>query len=375
MKKKKREKKAFTLIELLAVIVILAIIALIVTVSVNKLIDNARKETYKESVRGIIRAGENYVGRYALENRKEPDYPFNFVCDGEKCSFGNDKLEFTGEVPKSGTIVLVDHKTVEARYLSNGRYCVSGTKFNLQIAKNCSDIDTTSPIISGTLEGKVIHLSIVEEESGVKGYCVTTNEEVNSCNWIDSNNKSIDYELESAGTYYVYVKDNKDNISNKLEFVADISAFNYAATESSYEANATTTTYTGTAQTSSYAASSYSYDCQYHASGNNGVCDSDCISGTCFLYNGTVPGYPNGWECNKATKCTGHSCPQGGTLSDTTCIVVTGYTCDAGDTLSGSTCTHVTGYTCNDGDILDNQTCKHYECPDGGNLNGTICER
>ena len=62
MKMVEKKKKAFTLIELLAVIVILAIIALIVGVTIGNITDKAGKEAYKESVRGIIRSAENYMG-------------------------------------------------------------------------------------------------------------------------------------------------------------------------------------------------------------------------------------------------------------------------------------------------------------------------
>ena len=130
--KKNKKKKAFTLIELLAVIVILAIISLIVTVSIGRLIDNARKETYKESVRGIIRSAELYMGKYVLANHKDPVYPIVFTCDGNTCSNGTDKLDFNGEVPKSGTLTLIDHKTVKAEYLFSGRYCASGVKEDIQ---------------------------------------------------------------------------------------------------------------------------------------------------------------------------------------------------------------------------------------------------
>ncbi len=46
-------KKGFTLIELLAVIVILAVIVLVAIPLLNKLIDNARMNSIKDSVYGI----------------------------------------------------------------------------------------------------------------------------------------------------------------------------------------------------------------------------------------------------------------------------------------------------------------------------------
>ena len=219
MKKKKREKKAFTLIELLAVIIILSIISLIVGVVIGNVINNARKETYKESVRGMIRAGENYAAKYALETRSEIPYPLEFRCDGTECSFEEHKLEFNGEVPKSGAIILLDHKTVKASYISNGKYCVVGTKNNLQVAKSCTDIDDTIPRIAGVQEGNILHLTLIDNESGIDAYCVNTVNNSTSCNWVSTTNSSVDHELSLSGTYYAFARDKKNNISESIEFV------------------------------------------------------------------------------------------------------------------------------------------------------------
>ncbi len=220
------KKKGFTLIELLAVIVILAILALIITPTISKIIENTKKEAFKQSVVGILRSGEYYIAKHVLETKGlEITYPIEFTCNGTSCSHDDVSLTFQGSTPKGGKIIVESRKEVIAEYITDGKFCASGTKLNLQIAKSCSDIDNTAPIISGSLEGKVIHLSITEEESGVKGYCVNTSDDSSSCNWIDNTNKSIDHELESAGTYYVFARDNKDNVSNMLTFTADIDAF------------------------------------------------------------------------------------------------------------------------------------------------------
>ena len=217
--KKNKKKKAFTLIELLAVIIILAIISLIVTVSIGRLIDNARKETYKESVRGIIRSAELYMGKYVLANHKDPVYPIVFTCDGNTCSNGADKLDFNGEVPKSGTITLINHKLVKAEYLSSGKYCASGTKTELQVSKSCADIDITKPTVDGTLQGNILHLTLIDNESGIASYCVATSDSTNGCSWINTTNSNVEYTLSVSGTYYVFAKDKKDNISLGKEFI------------------------------------------------------------------------------------------------------------------------------------------------------------
>ena len=62
-----RNKKAFTLIELLAVIVILAIIALIAVPTVMNIITKAQKSAFKDSAYGVIKAGELYYTNMLLE--------------------------------------------------------------------------------------------------------------------------------------------------------------------------------------------------------------------------------------------------------------------------------------------------------------------
>ncbi len=53
---KKWNKKGFTLIELLAVIIILAILIAVAVPSVNRYLDNARKDTYVENIKIALKA-------------------------------------------------------------------------------------------------------------------------------------------------------------------------------------------------------------------------------------------------------------------------------------------------------------------------------
>ncbi len=136
------KRKGFTLIELLAVIVILGIIALIVGATIGGIIERTRKESYKQSVIGIIQSGENYMAKYLLEhNGFEPTYPLTFRCDGTSCTDGVDTLEFQGAVPKSGAIKINSVKDVHAEYITDGKYCSYGPKESLQVVNDCEDIE------------------------------------------------------------------------------------------------------------------------------------------------------------------------------------------------------------------------------------------
>lgn len=82
-------KKGFTLIELLAVIVILAVIALIATPLIMGTITKAKRNAFRDTAYGILKAGQQYVGEKLLES--ENDYA------GETITLPNqDKLQYRG---------------------------------------------------------------------------------------------------------------------------------------------------------------------------------------------------------------------------------------------------------------------------------------
>src|SRR5574344_1921750 len=87
-------KKGFTLIELLAVIVILAVIALISTPIIIGLIDDARKESFKSSAYGIVKAGEILYSKDMMKGTTE-EVTFTYA-NGKETSIEGKKLEYNG---------------------------------------------------------------------------------------------------------------------------------------------------------------------------------------------------------------------------------------------------------------------------------------
>ena len=206
------KKKGFTLIELLAVIVILAIVALILIPIVSNVVDSSRKAAFKESVNGIIDSTNNYVSEYVLAHKDDMVYPVTIECDGVSCkdSDGN-LLTFKGTVPISGSFILRED-SVLAQYVTDGKYCAYGYKWDMKVGKGCNDVDSTKPIIRGTLEEQTIHIVMTDNESGIYGYCVTKDD---NCNYNKSND-NVDHELSEHGLYKVYAKDKKGNISEPI---------------------------------------------------------------------------------------------------------------------------------------------------------------
>ena len=221
------KKKGFTLIELLAVIVILAIIALIVIPVIGDMIESSSKAAYRESVNGILDSSKNYIGEYILEHKNDDiEYPHVFTCDGVSCKDSNNyALTFKGNVPISGTITLYQDGSMTATYISNGTYCASGMKGNLQVAKGCSEIDITEPTLVASLSGKKINMTLTDNESGIDSYCISNVNSYAECVWITTNTNVVEYTLTGPGTYYVFTKDKKGNVSDYVEIVAPTNAF------------------------------------------------------------------------------------------------------------------------------------------------------
>jgi prepilin-type N-terminal cleavage/methylation domain-containing protein len=119
-------KKGFTLIELLAVIVILAIIALIATPLILNVIDDSKKGAFKSTAYGIIETVElKYAQGLFKGNNEEIIFTYN---DGvESSNIEGEKLEYKGERPKSGEIMININGEI-ALALHDGKYCAEKSK-------------------------------------------------------------------------------------------------------------------------------------------------------------------------------------------------------------------------------------------------------
>ena len=105
------KKKGFTLIELLAVIVILAIIALIATPLVLKYIETARTNSKITSVQNYIRAVENSLAGYAINNNGQ-NYPEGCY---EISTLNTDlDISIKGDIPTEGKVCIRDNKIEKA---------------------------------------------------------------------------------------------------------------------------------------------------------------------------------------------------------------------------------------------------------------------
>jgi len=138
-----KRRKGFTLVELLAVIAILAIILLIAVPMILGVIEDAKQESFRNSVRGVFHAAGLYNARTG------------------KTSGTIAELDMSGET-LTGSWSIIDGKTTLLE-VTNGTYCVAslsdankGNKFLL--TKDCSieppvveEVKPAEPVIKGDL--------------------------------------------------------------------------------------------------------------------------------------------------------------------------------------------------------------------------------
>jgi len=121
----KRNNRAFTLIELLAVIVILAIIAVIATPIILKVIEDTKKEAFRNTAYGIIKAAEmEYTNQMIKGENNELIY--TYVDGKEEANRIGTSLKYNGEKPKDGTIVVNSEGKI-AIAIHNGTFCSEKT--------------------------------------------------------------------------------------------------------------------------------------------------------------------------------------------------------------------------------------------------------
>ncbi len=118
----KKEKKGFTLVELLAVIIILALIMALIIPEVTKTIEKSQVKSVENSTRGLIRAVNLAQKEYALDEELRSIY-FKFVEGVESSNVDHLKLDYTGKRPKDGKIII---RTNGETYLAfyDGKYCI-----------------------------------------------------------------------------------------------------------------------------------------------------------------------------------------------------------------------------------------------------------
>ena len=219
-------KKGFTLVELMAVLIIVAVLALVLIPVVNGIVMSARKQTFKDTVSGLIDMAYNFQSEYTLNNEKNVSYPMIINCDGEVCKNSDgDTIDFKGLVPISGKFILESSSVVRAVAVSNGSLCAAGIKGEIVVSTNCIDVDLTGPVINDGKEAEInitattnkITVSIPsdlmsDEETGVSGYTIALYLNGQKIGEEDYNNSAVVFTgLKNNTTYKVLITGTNGN--------------------------------------------------------------------------------------------------------------------------------------------------------------------
>lgn len=277
-------RKGFTLVELLAIILILGIIVLIAFFAVSKIVENSRKEAFKVSVKNAINAVDYYLASNDI------DAPSTKILSVKDLNLKNVNQFISG-------VIKIDEDDYEAVRVTNGRYCASGTSQNLNIVKECYELDMTEPQLD---ESKIIKVvksnsitifvpneSIVEEESSIKDYTYELeNEILNFKDVVTLKSNSYQFtNLKNETTYILRLtvtNTNNKSITKIMEITTSlINPPTYEIDKNGFATNKTVTiTYPESEQDYIY---SYSID-----NGQNWVIVDNKTASYTFNDNGTI---------------------------------------------------------------------------------------
>ena len=127
------------------------------------------------------------------------------------------------EMNQTGKMIQIDRD-------GSTTYYVKACKENVcsGISTYYSKLDTNKPMVI-TVAGKettrvtedVVHIALKDATSLVKSWCVTSVDSFTNCKWQNINSAIspvVKYTVKQNGIYYVFVKDNANNISDSLSF-------------------------------------------------------------------------------------------------------------------------------------------------------------
>ena len=172
-----KNKKGFTLVELLAVIVILALIMSIAIISIGGVLNSARQSTMKETAVSIINGVRQQI--IVANELKTGDYVFTKALV-EK---GGDKSPLGGSF-----------KIAESLTCGNGQTKIGDNICRITTAANTNCNASANSFVRVTESNNVYTYSIcLITGSGYKSIVTSTDDKTNSteANLLDSNNNSM----------------------------------------------------------------------------------------------------------------------------------------------------------------------------------------
>ena len=191
-----KNKKGFTLVELLATIVIISIIALITTAVILGVIADADKEAFKSSVLGVI----DSIDYWLYENDLDE------IPDGQCIPLSELDIKNADQFDEE-SCVKNDNGNVSV-IVCNKKYCAAGPKDNLVIVDDRSKLDQTPPNVSlvvntVTTSKATVTATCSDEESGITKYA-----------FYNGNTLVKEYTTSNTNQAYTYTKLGKESTNN-----------------------------------------------------------------------------------------------------------------------------------------------------------------
>src|SRR5574344_317697 len=170
----RNSRKAFTLIELLAVIVILAIIALIITPVITDVIKKARESSDLRSAEAYVKAGDNFYAEATLDTNKASLLGTNVI----------NSLE-VNNAEATGTLIFNSDGTVAmAIVLNNKCYVKTSSQYVDQIT--VSDDTTNCTVSNGNnyktySNGEAVYFNVSTGKTCTSAKAVSTTNTKSGC--------------------------------------------------------------------------------------------------------------------------------------------------------------------------------------------------
>lgn len=230
-----KDKKGFTLIEVMGVIILLGIIATIAVPTVERYVTSSREKSYETTIYKIIEAARNWNIKYGPSDWQEREDGSNFyelqlddLKQTEFLSNGNYKNPITGE-NMDGCILIV--RSVEDSYIYN---YYEGCVYSAE------SIDRVNLTYTGNTLNVVVNVKTSGNTNGLKYYY-----SLNGGEYIESNNNLFSFEnvdLSIENSVNVYVENisgekssPKSNTIISQDIIPTTYAMNTTGTEETYK--------------------------------------------------------------------------------------------------------------------------------------------
>ena len=151
------DKKAFTLIELLAVIVVLGILALIVTPILINVVKDSNEKSYKLSADGYISAVNDYILSNQLDGKKVENGKYNIK---------NLDVKISGKAPSKGSVEIYDEKVSSAQLLFD-TYLVKYDGKKVTLTEKGCEKEATVNLVIGEKEYDNVAKDDIETEFNI----------------------------------------------------------------------------------------------------------------------------------------------------------------------------------------------------------------